>query len=68
MTLKSRAPIPIYYESLYGICTLNPFRVHFVLKEWACGSLMKVLESWPSLESSGCIWCQSVGLASPVGP
>ena len=32
MTLESRGPIPIYYESLYGKRTLNPFRVHFVLK------------------------------------
>ena len=32
MTLKSRGPIPIYYESRYGKWTLNPFRVHFVLK------------------------------------
>ena len=27
MTLKSRGPVPLYYESL-----LSPFRVHFVLK------------------------------------
>ena len=33
MTLKSRGPIPLYYELLYGIRTLNPFRVHFVLKD-----------------------------------
>ena len=33
MILKSWGAIPIYYESLYGISTLNPFRVHFVLKE-----------------------------------
>ena len=32
MTLKSRGPIPLYYESLYGKWTLNPFRVHFVPK------------------------------------
>ena len=32
MTLKSRGAIPLYYEFLYGIGTLNPFRVHFVLK------------------------------------
>ena len=34
MTLnKSRGSIPIYYESLYGKRTLNPFRFHFVLDE-----------------------------------
>ena len=32
MTLKSRGPMPLYYESLYGIRTLNPFRVLFVLE------------------------------------
>ena len=24
--------MPLYYESLYGICTLNSFRAHFVFK------------------------------------
>ena len=32
LTLKSRGPIPIYYETRYGTMTLNPGRVHFVLK------------------------------------
>ena len=32
MTLKSRGPIPLYYESLHGIRTLNPFGVLFVLQ------------------------------------
>ena len=40
MTLKSRGPIPLYYESLYGILTLKPFRVHFVLKAGlTCGGV-----------------------------
>ena len=44
MTLKSRGPIPIYYESLYGIWTLNPFRVHFVLKDEVLGLSNSQLE------------------------
>ena len=34
-TLKSNGLIPLYYKSLYGLWTLNPFRVHFVFKDWA---------------------------------
>ena len=33
MTLESRGPVLLYYEFLYGIRTLNPFRVQFVLKD-----------------------------------
>ena len=32
-TLKSNGLIPLYYKSLYGLWTLNPFRVHFVFKD-----------------------------------
>ena len=32
MSLKSRDPIPLYYEALYGIWTLSPLRVNFVLE------------------------------------
>ena len=33
MSLKSRGPVPLHYGSLYGIGTLNPLRVRFVLKD-----------------------------------
>ena len=32
MAIKSRGHISLYYESLYGLRTLNPFGVHFVFK------------------------------------
>ena len=55
MALKSRGPIPMYYEFLHGICTLNlsTLNIKIAQKPYITGSLGPKAVEYESFEGKG---------------